>query len=57
MEPETLPEPVQLKFAEFVPDVAEPEPVLIVAHPAASMAISSNPALEIIRAIVNLQWP
>jgi hypothetical protein len=58
MEPETLPEPVQLNFTEFVPDTAEPEPVLIVvAQPTASPTTSSNAALEVIHAILSLQGP
>jgi hypothetical protein len=53
MEPETFPELVQLNFTEFVPDIAEPEPVLTVAQPTTSPTISRNPALEVIHAILN----
>jgi hypothetical protein len=56
MEPETLPRPVQPNFTGFVPDTAAPEPVLVVAQPAASPMSSSNPTLEIIRAMLYLQW-
>jgi hypothetical protein len=54
MEPETLPELAQLNFTEFVPDTAEPEPDLTVAQPAARPATSSNAALEVIHAMLNL---
>jgi hypothetical protein len=40
----------------LVPDTAEPEPVLIVAQPAASAMSSSNPTLEVIHVMLNLQW-
>ena len=56
MEPETLPRLVQPNFTGFVPDTAEPEPVLIVAQPTASATTSSNPALHVIRAKLNRPW-
>jgi hypothetical protein len=43
MEPETLPEPAQLDFAEFVPDTAAPEPVLTMAQPTISPTTNRNP--------------
>jgi hypothetical protein len=47
--------PVQLNFTAFAPDTVEPEPVLaVVAQPTASPTTSSNPALEVIHAILSL---
>ena len=42
MEPETLLEPAQLDFAEFVPDTAAPEPVLTMAQPTISPTTNRN---------------
>jgi hypothetical protein len=55
MEPERLPELVQLNFTGFVTGNVEPEPVLVVAQPTASATTRRNPALQVIRAILNLQ--
>jgi hypothetical protein len=55
MEPETFPEPVQLNSTGFVPDVAEPEPTLVVAQPTTNPTLSRNPALKITEAMMNLQ--
>jgi hypothetical protein len=57
MEPETLPELIQLNLTEFVPEPAEPEPVLMVAQPTDSAMTSRTPALEMIRPILKLQSP
>jgi hypothetical protein len=51
MEPERLPEPLQLNFAGFVADAAAPEPVPIVVQPTASPTTSRIPALKVIHAI------
>ena len=56
MEPETLPRLVQPNFTGFVPDTAEPEPDFIVAQPTASATTRSNPALQVIRAKLDLPW-
>jgi hypothetical protein len=55
MEPERLPELVQLNFTGFVTGRVEPEPVLVVAQPTTSPTTRRNPALQVIRAILNLQ--
>jgi len=56
MEPETLLRLVQPNFTGFGPDSAEPEPVFVVAQPTASATTSSNPALQVMCAKLNLQW-
>jgi hypothetical protein len=56
MEPETLPELVQLNLTELVPDIAAPEPVLAVAQPATTPTTTSNPTFEVVYVIqISLQ--
>jgi hypothetical protein len=56
MGPETLPRLVQPNCTGFAPDTAEPTPLLIVAQLAVSATSSSNPTLNAVHVMLNLQW-